>query len=265
MIRLGLTLHYDGSGFFGWQAQAVERTVQGELEAVVARLTGSDERVIASGRTDRGVHASGQVVAVDVPERWTAASFRKSANALLPPDVWIRSARRVPEGFHPRFDAVRRTYAYRVGTEEHAPSPFLRPWCWPVIEAVDVEVLRDLAGSLPGKRSFEAFAKSGQPERGYECEVFEADWAREKPHGLTFTISANRFLHHMVRYLVGTMIDVARGRRDHDDVALLLAGGEATTSPPAPPEGLFLQHVDYTDASWTKYADTASPSPTPTR
>src|SRR5690606_3890640 len=123
-VRLGLTLHYDGSGFFGWQVQKEERTVQGVLEAAVARLTGRHRTVMGSGRTDRGVHATGQVAAVTVPARWAPGAFRRAANAVLPPDVWVAEARRLRPDFHPRYDAVSRTYIYRIGLAEEAWSPF---------------------------------------------------------------------------------------------------------------------------------------------
>jgi tRNA pseudouridine38-40 synthase len=251
-IRLGLKLQYDGSGFFGWQAQKQERTVQGELEAAITRLTGERRPVLGAGRTDRGVHASGQVAAVSVPARWEPAELRRAANALLPRDVWIEDARRVPDGFHPRYDATSRTYVYRVGLAEEAWSPFRRPWCWPLRGGLDGSALDAAAAEIPGERSFAAFAKAGQPERGERCHVHHAAWSRWEDVGLTFTITANRYLHHMVRYLVGTMLDVARDRRPLGDLARLLEGPGSglETSPPAPPHGLFLSRVDYPPDVW---------------
>lgn len=252
-IRLGLTLHYDGSRFFGWQLQKEARTVQGEIEAAVARLTGARRAVVGSGRTDRGVHATGQVAAVDVPARWTPAEFRRAANAVLPADVWVEDVRLVPSGFHPRYDAVSRTYIYRIGLAEEAWSPFFKPWCWPLAGAVDRDLLREAALRLPGEGSFQAFAKSGQPERGYGCTVHDARWEPWGETGLAFTVTANRYLHHMVRYLVGTMVEIARGRRPLQDFSLLLSGGGTGlgTSPPAPPRGLFLSRVVYPEALWS--------------
>src|SRR5690606_19494410 len=128
--RIRFTLHYDGAAFFGWQLQPALRTVQGEVEGVLARLLDRPTRVIASGRTDRGVHATGQVVAVDVPSRWTPVELRRAMNALLPPDVWVAAAELAPGDFHPRFDAIRRVYHYRVGIAPEAASPFHARWCW---------------------------------------------------------------------------------------------------------------------------------------
>jgi len=247
-IRLALTLHYDGGAFFGWQSQREGRTVQGEVEAAVERLTGARRPVVGSGRTDRGVHATGQVAGVTVPGRWTAATFRKAMNAVLPEDVWVRDAREVPASFHPRFDAVARTYIYRIGLDEEARSPFLWKWCWCVRHALDRGLLEEAAATIVGGHSFAAFAKAGQPERGVRCAVRSTLWEPWSGLGLTFTITADRYLHHMVRYLVGTMVEIASGGRPLADLPALLDRGPQPgleTSAPAPARGLFLAAVEY--------------------
>lgn len=250
-IRLKLTVHYDGSAFHGWQYQPDHRTVQGELEATLSRLADRPRTAVGSGRTDTGVHATGQVVSVDMPARWDPPALRKALNATLPHDIWVESAERAPERFHPRYDAVARTYRYDVGTAPSAASPFHRRWCWVVGDPLDGEALRRLSGALVGAHSFRSFSKSGQPERGYECCVARASWT-PWPLGLRFEITANRYLHHMVRYLVGTMIDIGRGKRPETDFAALLDGSpDQLTSPPAPPEGLFLTLVEYSQGSST--------------
>lgn len=254
--RLRLTLHYDGGGFAGWQLQPDERTVQGELEAALARLTGGPVRVVAAGRTDRGVHATGQVVGLVLPRRWDGATLRRALNAVLPKDIWVADARAAADGFHARYDAVARGYTYRVGTAAVSRSPFLRRGCWPLAEPLDAAALNDAARRFIGEHSFRAFAKAGQPERGERCTVYAAAWREWAGAGLLFAVVANRFLHHMVRYMVGTMVDVARGRRAADEIdALLAADGDSAgagaagrpleTSPPAPPEGLYLTRVWY--------------------
>ncbi len=252
-IRFKLTLHYDGSGFHGWQAQPGSPTVQGEVERAVARLAGGRRPVVGSGRTDAGVHATGQVAAVSMPARWDGPDLARALNALLPNSIWVRGAVAVSGGFHPRRDAVLRHYLYRVGTEEEAASPFHRPWCWPLLRPLDLERAKRAAHSIVGERSFRAFARAGQPQRGYRCRVVRARWSRWDGPGVAFEISANRFLHRMVRYLVGTMVEIALGRRDESDMLRLLqrqslpgdAKGVPITSSPAPPGGLFLVRVDY--------------------
>ncbi|MDA0328370.1 MAG: tRNA pseudouridine(38-40) synthase TruA [Gemmatimonadetes bacterium] len=246
-IRIRLTVHYDGAAFHGWQVQPDHRTVQGDLEAALSRLADRPCTVTGSGRTDTGVHATGQVATVDMPLPWTGDKLRRSLNAVLSGDVWIESAHATRADFHPRFDAVRRTYRYEVGLRPDAPSPFHRRWCWPLDDRLDPVLLKAAADCVVGEHSFEAFAKSGQPERGYRCRIASAEWS-ETPLGVRLTITADRYLHHMVRYLVGTMVDISRGRRSLDDMARLLGNDpDLTTSPPAPAEGLFLDRVEYPD------------------
>jgi tRNA pseudouridine38-40 synthase len=223
-----LVLHYDGSAFAGWQIQPQWRTVQGELERVLADLCG--HRIVAqgAGRTDAGVHARGQAVGVKVPEKWTAFTLRRALNALLPKDVWVAAAHEMRPEFHARYSATARRYTYRVGTDEEARSPFRRRMEWAYIRPVDRHALDRCAELLPGEHCFVAFAVRGTAPStdSHRCRVFHATW-HEHPGGLTFDIEANRFLHHMVRFLVGTMLDVASGRRDPDTMARLLA---ATTN-----------------------------------
>jgi tRNA pseudouridine38-40 synthase len=254
--RFRLAIHYDGSAFHGWQVQPDQRTVQGDLEAALTRLADGPCSVLGSGRTDTGVHATGQIASVDMPSTWTAPRLRRSLNALLGGDVWIESVVAAAPDFHPRYDAILRTYRYEVGLRADAASPFHRRWCW-VLKPADAAglehgLLESAAATVVGEHSFLAFAKAGQPERGDRCRVEAADWSTT-PLGLRFTISADRFLHHMVRYLTGTMIDIGRGRRPLDDMARLFAcDPEVVTSPPAPPEGLFLHRVDYPRSSSTE-------------
>jgi tRNA pseudouridine38-40 synthase len=246
--RFELTVHYDGSAFHGWQFQPDRRTVQGELQAALTRLADRPCSVLAAGRTDAGVHATGQIAVVDLTDRWTPQTLLRSLNAILPNDIWIERVRTVPADFHPRYDAVARSYHYRVGTAPECASPFHRRWCWPLAEELDLSKLNEAAGPVVGPHSFNSFAKAGQPERGYACTVARADW-HEWELGLRFEITADRYLHHMVRYLVGTMVEIARGKRPLREMAALLAGDEGlTTSPPAPPEGLFLVAVEYPEA-----------------
>ena len=245
---LALTLHYDGGAFYGWQSQREERTVQGELETAVERLTEVCRTVMGSGRTDRGVHATGQVATVSVPVRWTPAAFRKAINAVLPEDIWVKDAQAVPATFHPRYDAVARTYIYRIGLNEEARSPFLRRWCWCMGQSLDRGLLDEAAAMIVGDHSFAALAKGVDAEHGSRCTVSSTLWGPWEELGLTFTITANRYLRHMVRYLVGTMVEIARGGRPPDDLFRLIDGSPTKgrgTSPPAPARGLLLAAVEY--------------------
>jgi tRNA pseudouridine38-40 synthase len=248
-------LHYDGSGFDGWQVQRGRRTVQGELSALLARLCGGTApRLTAAGRTDAGVHATGQVASALVPDRFHADELRRALNALASPDLWIASAERVPDSFHPRYDATSRTYVYRVGTGPDCRSPFRARWCWPLGQALDRARLEAASAAIPGVHDFSAFAKSGQPERGVRCHVHSAAWrtSAAEQDALEFEISADRFLHRMVRYLVGALVDVAQGRRPVEELARLLANEPGLRAPePAPPQGLFLTRVEYSRGTET--------------
>ncbi len=252
--RFALTLHYDGRTLHGWQLQKRVVTVQGEIEDVLKQITGARRPVIGSGRTDAGVHALGQVASADLPERWTAVDLRSALNALLPRTIWVKEIRRVPSDFHPRFHATRRSYLYRVGTSPDRFSPFRRGFCWALPEglALDPTLLDRCAEAIPGERSFRRFAKAGQPERGDRSRVESARWSLDPDGTASFEISADRYLHHMVRYLVGTMVEVSVGRRPLDDMTELLNEPDTSlrTSRPAPPEGLFLAHVRYPEDGW---------------
>jgi tRNA pseudouridine38-40 synthase len=247
--RVKLVLHYEGRNFFGWQSQSNRRTVQGELSALLGRLCGDVSRKItAAGRTDRGVHATGQVASALIPARFDEHELRRALNALAPPDLWIASAVRVHDAFHPRYDAVSRTYVYRVGVGPDCRSPFVAPWCWPLGRPLDMARVEAATAAIVGEHDFSRFARSGQPERGVRCRVLSATWRPvPAPEGvLEFEITADRFLHRMVRYLVATLVEIGSGRRPADELERLLRPEPGLrAAPPAPPQGLFLTRVEY--------------------
>ena len=242
-----LVLHYDGSGFSGWQQQPEQRTVQGVVEQALERLCGQPVAALGSGRTDAGVHARGQAVGVRVPEKWTPDELRRALNAILPEDVWVATAHDMRPEFHARYSAISRRYAYYIGTDDAAHSPFRRRTEYPVAFAVDRDALRAAASQIVGEHSFRAFAVKGTaPDHdAHRCDVRLARWD-DRAGGLVFEIEANRFLHHMVRFLVGTMLDVASGRRPLKDMTeLLRSDHNSDVSPPAPANALFLDAVHY--------------------
>jgi tRNA pseudouridine38-40 synthase len=242
-----LLTHYDGGAFAGWQRQPDVRTVQGEMERALAAICGGPVAAVGSGRTDAGVHARGQAVGVRVTPRWTAETLRRATNAKLPPDVWVADAFAMAPEFHPRFSAERRRYAYFVGTDSLAMSPFRRRTEWTLGRPLDLAVLQAEAAALPGEHGFRAFAVAGTApaDDDHRCRVSLARW-REREGGLVFDIAANRFLHHMVRFLVSTMVEVGLGRRPPGTIAALLnAPDNRDTAKPAPPQGLFLEQVEY--------------------
>ncbi len=242
-----LVLQYDGSGFSGWQRQPETRTVQGVVEVALERLCAAPIAVLGAGRTDAGVHATGQAAGVRVPARWSPHELRRALNALLPDDVWVAAAHAMQPEFHARFDAVGRAYRYRIGLDEEAASPFRRRHEWSYRRPLDQARLESATARIRGEHVFRAFAVQGTapPHDTHRCRIANATWI-PRDGGLDFVIEANRFLHHMVRFLVGTLLDVAADRRPTEDMDRLLAAGDnRDVSPPAPPHALFLERVRY--------------------
>jgi tRNA pseudouridine38-40 synthase len=243
-----LVLHYDGSRFAGWQRQPTSVTVQGAVESVLERLFERHVTLVGAGRTDAGVHARGQSAHVRVPETWDASKLRRALNSLLPSDVWIAQAHNVTDQFHARFSAISRRYTYQLGTDQESASPFRRRYEWRVPwRLLDEASLTTVADALLGEHQFYGFAVRGTAPASdqHRCTITRAEWTREDGR-LNFTIEANRFLHHMVRFLVGTMVDVAAGRRPAESfVELLSAHDNLAVSPPAPSHALFLDRVSY--------------------
>jgi tRNA pseudouridine38-40 synthase len=240
-------LQYAGQGFAGWQRQATDRTVQGELERMLEQLMGTRIATNAAGRTDAGVHALGQVVSFRVPERWEPRALLRALRAVAPDDLWVARVGSAPDGFHARTQALSRRYRYVVGCDPDARSPFRRPFEWALGASLDPSPLAAAAQALVGEHDFRAFAAAGPSKPDHRCRVTVAEWqARSNQEGFIFTVEADRFLRRMVRFLVGTMVDIGRRRRPVDDMARLLGRPDnRETSPPAPPEGLFFVGARY--------------------
>lgn len=243
------TIHFDGSAFVGWQRQAEGRSVQAEIEAVLERLAGHPVRVHAAGRTDAGVHALGMGVSFALPDRWTPFALRRALNGLLPRDCYVAEVKETRAGFHARRCATERRYRYLIGTDRDSRSPFRRPFEWALGLDLDLTALSQATTRLIGEHDFKAFSVRRSRRPHTRCDIRVARWTGRADHpGVALDIRANRFLHHMVRMIVGTMVDVALGRRPGDDLDRLLAlDSSVVTSPPAPAHGLYFVTAVYDD------------------
>jgi tRNA pseudouridine38-40 synthase len=246
------TLQFDGSGFLGWQRQPAGRSVQVEFERVLERLFGARSVAHAAGRTDAGVHATGLGVSFAAPLSWSATGLRRALNALLPPDCWVQELQPMQPGFHARKSALSRRYRYDIGTDDASASPFRHGYEWALARPLDPAALRAAALLLHGEHDFSAYAAKGQAKPHFRCRITCSEWERRSGgRGVSYHVEADRFLHHMVRMLVGTMVDVGLGRRPLADIeALLERGDNQTTSPPAPPQGLYFVAAAYPPESF---------------
>ena len=231
-----LLLEYDGSDFGGWARQPGVRTVQATVEDALATVLRQEVRLAVAGRTDRGVHARGQVASHEGDP-----ASRRNLNALLPPDVAALASEPAPDGFDARRDARSRTYRYRVHTRS-APNPFEegRALWWP--HSLDADLLSRCATALVGKHDFTAFTPTETQHVRFERDVFRAEWVQESDHVVAFWIEADTFMRHMVRVLVGTMLEGVSAERFAE---LLTGRPRSDAGATAPPHGLYLESVAY--------------------
>jgi tRNA pseudouridine38-40 synthase len=244
MRNLRLTLSYDGSDFSGWQTQPGFRTVQETLEQAVGKLTGEKVRANASGRTDAGVHAVGQVVNFYSETRHGPDVLRRALNAHLPPDVVVRSADEVPQAFDANHDARRKLYRYVIHDGE-VHDPFLRRYCFHTRRRLDAVAMRRAAEALKGRHDFHSF-ETEWPNRMSSVRTITHLALSRAGDWLWLDVEADGFLYNMVRAIAGTLINVGRGYWPETQVAdILRAEDRRLAGPTAPPQGLFLMRVTY--------------------
>jgi tRNA pseudouridine38-40 synthase len=264
-----ITLAYDGTGFVGWQRQAAGTSIQGLLEDALRDLDGRAVTVVGAGRTDAGVHALGQVAAFSLDRTIAADVLVRAVNARLPPAVRILAAAEAPPDFHPRFSARAKTYRYRIWSAE-VISPFERHYAWHVTGDLDVERMASAARLVEGRHDFAAFQATGSETQTTEREVFSSrilklsttedteDQTFRSMHSdlrvlrggelIHYEITGDGFLRHMVRTIVGTLVEIGRGRRSVESIAdTICSCDRAAAGITAPPEGLFLVAVSYGD------------------
>lgn len=245
MATYRLDLAYDGSGFYGYAKQPNVRTVQGELEAALAPHTGGAETYVA-GRTDKGVHASGQVVSFTCDELDVARVLR-SLNGRLAPEIAARSLTEAPDGFHARFSATGRAYSYRINNSP-VHDPLVAATTWTYAEKLDVDAMGDAVRPIVGEHDFAAFCRK-QAGRSTERNVSWTRWRRSDDI-VEFSIGASGFCHQLVRSIVGLSVEVGRGRLSSDAVPGILSSADRHRSTgAAPPHGLVLVAVAYASES----------------
>jgi tRNA pseudouridine38-40 synthase len=245
-LRVWAVIEYDGTDFYGFQLQAHERTVQGELERALEAITGEKRRVNGAGRTDRGVHARGQVIGFEVTWCHGLAELHRAMNATLASDVAVLKMGTAREGFHPRFRAESRAYRYTVWNQSWR-SPLHRRTAWHIRRKLELGRMVRASQYLKGTHDFGTFGRSPQEDRGGNTvrTVLRADWQKRGPV-LTFDIEANAFLKRMVRSIVGTLIRVGLGDLSVEGIQLMLeARDRSQIKLVAPPQGLCLLQVNY--------------------
>jgi tRNA pseudouridine38-40 synthase len=255
-----LVLAYDGACFSGWQRQDAQRTVQGELEEVLARIEGRAVSVVGAGRTDAGVHAAGQVASVRLTNAITPDDLLRALNALLPSDVRVRAVEERPIAFNARIYARRKTYHYWIWNARVVP-PLVRHTVWHVPQPLDLDRMTLAAPLFEGTHDFVALQAKGARVKTTTrtivlsriAQVPTGEWGEWPGPSLAagspllrYEASGTGFLRHMVRTMAGTLVDIGRGRRASDDIeAMLASGARARAGQTAPPHGLVLWSVDY--------------------
>jgi tRNA pseudouridine38-40 synthase len=240
MRNLKLTIEYDGSDFHGWQVQPGLRTVQGELYRAVAELGGTAVKIVGAGRTDAGVHATGQVANVKLVTKLGVSALLGAVNARLPRDVLVREIEEVPLSFSARFDASSRTYHYMLIRRTTA---LWRRYFYCYRGDLDVPAMRREMKLLPGEKDFSSFCSSADFGGTKMCRVMKVDLV-ESPPILTFRITADHFLHTMVRVVAGTLLDIGRGKPLMMG-QIIEARNRAAAGRTLPPHGLYLVDVRY--------------------
>lgn len=237
-----LTIQYDGTDYSGWQIQSGSKTVQQTITDAIEIITKEKVNLIGSGRTDSGVHALGQVANFRTEQEIDIYKFKYSLNSLVPNDISVVEMEKVPDDFHSRFDAKKRTYIYLITTFK---SPFFRKYSYHYHNDLNLSVLNKISSQFIGNKDFTSFSKKNDEIDNKQCEVFEAKWY-VKENLIIFEITANRFLHGMVRAITGTILRAAETRSNKEFIDNIFEGKSRELASMAVPAcGLLLYKVEY--------------------
>jgi tRNA pseudouridine38-40 synthase len=256
MRNIKLVLQYDGTDYSGWQSQKQgETTLQSVLEDRMLRLTGRATRIVGSGRTDAGVHALGQVAHCRTSSGLDVPTMQRALNAMLPDDIRVVSVEEVDGSFHPRYSAVGKRYAYLIVNSQNV-SPFLNRYLWRVPKPLNLREMKKAADAFVGEHDFKAFMASGSNVKSTVRELWDVSVTQRRNYGflgfslqgkfIRISLEGSGFLRHMVRNIVGTLVEVGKGKIDADAVQEIIAAKKRKLSgPTAPAMGLFLEKVFY--------------------
>jgi tRNA pseudouridine38-40 synthase len=245
MRNIKLLIEYDGTNYVGWQVQAKGLTIQGMIEEKLKLLTGESVRLIGSGRTDAGAHAFGQVAHFKTRSQMDLRSIQRALNSLLPHDIVIKRVEEAKEDFHSRKQARSKVYEYRI---LNAPirSVFHRGYAWHIVQKLDMEEMKKATQKLVGEHDFSSFRSTGTPTKTAVRKLFRAEWKKGRNGLIRFEIEASGFLKQMVRAIVGTLVEVGKGKIDADAFRRILESKDRKKAgPTAPAHGLFLKKVKY--------------------
>jgi tRNA pseudouridine38-40 synthase len=244
MTNLKLELQYDGTCYYGWQAQKNLRTVQGELMMAIKKMTGEEVDLIGTSRTDKGVHALGQVANFHTTRSIEAQSFLKGLNSLTPDDIFILNAEVVPDNFHARFHAKSKIYVYQLFNAE-VPSIYHRRFCWFLSSPLDILAMRKAASFLIGEHDFKSFQGGPSDSRSSVRTVYALHVIRRRNFIWIF-VKANAFLYKMVRNIVGTLVEIGQKKKKIEQMLEILAARDRKAAGiTAPAQGLFLEKIYY--------------------
>jgi len=241
MPRIKIIVEYDGSDFNGWQSQRNQPTIQDSIESALSTLFRKKIRITGSGRTDTGVHARNQVAHADIPET-DIFRLKRSLNGLIPEEIVIKDIRECNSDFHARFDATSRRYRYYIS---RVPAALSRKYVWQVFFPLNLVLIQLGADRISTVTDFKSFCKTGSEVEHYLCDVNKCSWDL-RGDKMIFEIIANRFLHGMVRAIVGTLVELGRGKLSLEGLEAILEAGDRRTVPySAPAQGLILEEVTY--------------------
>ncbi len=245
MRNIKLLIEYDGTNYQGWQVQPKGPTIQGILEEKLRLLTGQPIQLFGSGRTDSGVHALGQVAHFRTQSQMDVRTIQRALNSLLPADIVIQTVEEVDQAFHARKQSKSKIYEYRI-LNRNLRSAFHRGYVWHVPQKLNLREMKKATQGLIGEHDFSAFRTAGSPTQTTVRRVIRAEWKRGRDGLIRFEIEANGFLKQMVRSIIGTLVEIGKGRMNAAEIRKILnSKNRREAGPTAPAQGLFLKEVKY--------------------